>query len=144
MRARLYSRKFKQHPGRILAAVIFVVFACGGLAAQEPATTPVPAPTPTPAPAQETQQEEIPKIPNDQLDSLVAPIALYPDPLLSQVLVSSTYPLELVQLHQWLEKAGKYLNEKAVAEAVPKRELGSKHSGHGRAAVGGQATGGEH
>src|SRR5208283_3121460 len=45
-----------------------------------------------------------PKIPNDQLDSLVAPIALYPDPLLSQVLVASTYPLEIIQLQQWLQK----------------------------------------
>src|SRR5438034_8552905 len=51
-----------------------------------------------------TTTEEAPKIPNDQLDSLVAPIALYPDPLLSQTLVASTYPLEIVQLQQWLEK----------------------------------------
>src|SRR2546430_974184 len=42
-----------------------------------------------------TTTEEAPKIPNDQLDSLVAPIALYPDPLLSQTLVASTYPLEV-------------------------------------------------
>jgi hypothetical protein len=42
-----------------------------------------------------SQEEEAPKIPNDQLDALVAPIALYPDPLLSQVLVASTYPLEI-------------------------------------------------
>src|SRR6187402_390748 len=49
-------------------------------------------------------EEEAPKIPNDQLDSLVAPIALYPDPLLAQTLAASTYPLELVQLQQWLEK----------------------------------------
>ena len=32
-----------------------------------------------------------------QLDQLVAPIALYPDPLLAQVLMASTYPLEVVQ-----------------------------------------------
>ena len=38
----------------------------------------------------------------DQLNDLVAPIALYPDPLLSQVLVASTYPLEVVQAYQWL------------------------------------------
>ena len=38
------------------------------------------------------------KIPDGQLDSLVAPIALYPDPLLAQVLAASTYPLEIVQL----------------------------------------------
>ena len=42
------------------------------------------------------------KIPAERLDSLVAPIALYPDPLLSQTLVASTYPLEIVQLQQWL------------------------------------------
>jgi len=57
------------------------------------------------------------KIPADQLDSLVAPIALYPDPLLSQVLVASTYPLEIVQLQQWLEK-NKNLKDKALADAV--------------------------
>src|SRR3954470_24061890 len=34
----------------------------------------------------------------DQLDALVAPIALYPDDLLAQSLVASTYPLEIVQL----------------------------------------------
>src|ERR1019366_6298913 len=40
----------------------------------------------------------------DQLEGLVAPIALYPDPLLSQVLVASTYPLEVVQASQWLQR----------------------------------------
>jgi hypothetical protein len=40
----------------------------------------------------------------DQLNDLVAPIALYPDPLLSQVLVASTYPLEVVQAYQWLQR----------------------------------------
>jgi len=42
--------------------------------------------------------------PPDQLDTLVAPIALYPDPLLSQVLVAATYPLELVEAAQWLQQ----------------------------------------
>jgi len=37
----------------------------------------------------------------DQLDNLVAPIALYPDPLLSQILVATTYPLEVVEAYQW-------------------------------------------
>jgi len=40
----------------------------------------------------------------EQLDSLVAPIALYPDPLLSQVLAASTYPLEIVEAQQWLQQ----------------------------------------
>src|SRR5215470_714908 len=59
-------------------------------------------------------------IPPDQLDSLVAPIALYPDPLLAQVLAASTYPLEIVQLEQWLEK-NKELKDKALADAVAKQ-----------------------
>ncbi len=40
----------------------------------------------------------------DQLDDLVAPVALYPDPLISQILVAATYPLELVQASQWLQR----------------------------------------
>src|SRR5207249_436382 len=46
--------------------------------------------------------EQAPKLPNDQLDSLVAPIALYSDPLLAQTLAASTYPLEIIQLQQWM------------------------------------------
>src|SRR5437868_15536965 len=42
--------------------------------------------------------EAVPKIPNDPLDSLVAPIALYSDPLLAQILAASTYPLEIIQV----------------------------------------------
>jgi hypothetical protein len=60
------------------------------------------------------------KLPSDQLDSLVAPIALYPDPLLAQVLAASTYPLEIIQLQQWLaENTG--LKDKALADAVAKQ-----------------------
>src|SRR5580704_15220888 len=39
-----------------------------------------------------------------QLDNLVAPLALYPDPVLSEVLVASTYPLEVVEANQWLQQ----------------------------------------
>src|SRR4029077_12651230 len=61
------------------------------------------------------------KIPADQLDSLVAPIALYPDALLSQTLVASTYPLEVVQLKQWLDQH-KDLKGKALADAALKQD----------------------
>ncbi len=60
-----------------------------------------------------------PKIPNDELDSLVAPIALHPDPLLAQMLVASTYPLEIIQLQQWLAK-NKDLKGDALVQAVQK------------------------
>src|SRR5437870_13556043 len=61
-----------------------------------------------------------PKIPNDQLDSLVAPIALYPDELLAQVLAASTYPLEIMQLQQFLAKH-KDLKDKGLTDAVMKQ-----------------------
>ena len=64
--------------------------------------------------------EQAPKIPNDQLDSLVAPIALYPDHLLAQILAASTYPLEIMQLQQWLTK-NKGLKDKALQDAVMKQ-----------------------
>ena len=70
------------------------------------------------AAASETAEE--PKIPADQLDSLVAPIALYPDPLLAQTLAASTYPIEVMQLQQWLDK-NKDLKDQALADAVAKQ-----------------------
>ena len=55
-----------------------------------------------------------------QLDSLVAPIALYPDPILSQVLVASTYPLEIVEAGRWLSQNSN-LKGKALADAAAKQ-----------------------
>lgn len=65
-------------------------------------------------------QEAAPPIPADQMDSLVAPVALYPDPLLSQTLVASTYPVELIQLQQWMTK-NPGLKDQALADAVAKQ-----------------------
>src|SRR3954462_13289576 len=64
--------------------------------------------------------EQAASIPPEQLESLVAPIALYPDPLLSQTLVASTYPLEIIQLQQWLEK-NPGLKDKKLVDAVSKQ-----------------------
>ncbi len=71
---------------------------------------------PAPAPAEQAAAT----LPPDQLDSLVAPIALYPDPMLSQVLIASTYPLEVIQLQQWLNQH-KGLSEKALADEIKKQ-----------------------
>src|SRR5215831_15584116 len=69
--------------------------------------------------AQQSTAQSV-RIPADQLDALVAPIALYPDPLLSQTLVASTYPLEIMQLQQWLER-NKGLKDQALVDAVSKQ-----------------------
>ncbi len=49
-------------------------------------------------PSQRSMQDR-----QDPLEDLVAPVALYPDPLLSQVLAAATYPLEIVEAQQWLQ-----------------------------------------
>src|SRR5215813_9808813 len=74
--------------------LVKVVFVLAGMAG--PMLWAQQGPPPPPPPNQTLS-------PN-QLDDLVAPIALYPDPLLSQVLVAATYPLEVVQAFQWLQK----------------------------------------
>ena len=69
----------------------------------------------------ETQAAETEsRIPPEQIDSLVAPIALYPDPLLAQTLAASTYPLELMQLQQWLAR-NPALKDKALADAAARQ-----------------------
>jgi hypothetical protein len=52
-----------------------------------------------------------------QLDQVLAPIALYPDSLLSQILVAATYPLEVVQATRW-RQANQSLSEKQVLAAI--------------------------
>jgi len=109
MKTRLLRTKFLSRTGQSLVAVLCVL-------SLAPGDTAVYAQQ---AQQQEPQEEVAPTIPNDQLDALVAPIALYPDPLLSQVLVASTYPLEIIQLQQWLAQH-KDLKGEALVTAVEK------------------------
>ena len=53
-------------------------------------------------PDADTQAAEF--LPQDQLDALLAPIALYPDDLLAQVLMASTYPLEVVEAARFVQQ----------------------------------------
>ena len=53
----------------------------------------------------------------NQLDTLVAPVALYPDSLLSQVLVAATYPLEVIEASQWLQQ-NRNLQGQALVDAA--------------------------
>jgi len=75
--------------------------------------TSYPATDPQAAPQQASQQTWSPQ----QLDNLVAPIALYPDPLLGQILVASTYPLEVVEANQWLQQ-NRNLRGQALTDAA--------------------------
>jgi hypothetical protein len=75
------------------------------------------AQTPQPASAPAQQQQ---LLNNAQLDALLAPIALYPDALLSEVLMASTYPLEVVEADRWLD-ANKSLKGDALKAALDKQ-----------------------
>jgi hypothetical protein len=55
-----------------------------------------------------------------ELDELLAPIALYPDALLAQVLMASTYPLEVVEAARWV-KSNPTLKDKALEDALQKQ-----------------------
>jgi hypothetical protein len=55
-----------------------------------------------------------------ELDQLLAPIALYPDPLLSELLIASTYPLEVVQADRWA-KSNTKLKGDALTAALAKQ-----------------------
>jgi hypothetical protein len=56
---------------------------------------------------------------SEQLDALLAPIALYPDALLAQVLMAATFPLQVVSAGRWVEDpAHKSLSGDALAKAI--------------------------
>ena len=85
------------------------VFLCGALLASFGGVLLAQSPPPPPPPGQPLSP--------DQLDDLVAPIALYPDPLISQILVAATYPLEVVQASQWMQR-NPGLNGPALTQAA--------------------------
>jgi hypothetical protein len=93
--------------GRLLLAF---VFACTAeiAVAQVP---PPPSGQPTPSQAQNEPFKP------EEIEALVAPIALFPDALLSQVLMASTYPLEVVQAARWV-KANPNVKGDAAVKAV--------------------------
>src|SRR5262245_52835418 len=62
-------------------------------------------------------QGEPPPFKPEEIEAMVAPIALYPDDLLSQVLMAATYPLEIVQAARWV-KANPNVKGDAAVKAV--------------------------
>ncbi|RQH11650.1 DUF3300 domain-containing protein, partial [Bradyrhizobium sp. RP6] len=82
------------------------------------AQTAEPSQPTSPAPAQTPEQETLKPA---ELEALVAPIALYPDTLLSNVLMASTYPLEVVHAERWL-KQKKDLQADALKSAAEKQQ----------------------
>lgn len=118
MKTRLRFFRFFRNPVSRSLALLWVASLVPNLAAEPGALPLIPAvPATATTTVTDAAADESWKLPADQLDSLVAPIALYPDTLLSQTLVASTYPLEIIQLQQWLER-NKTLKDKELADAV--------------------------
>ena len=92
---------------RLSQLVVVILFGCLPFSAV--AQSPQPAAAPTQA-----------LLKPAELDQMLAPIALYPDPLLTQVLIAATYPLEVVQGDRWA-KANTNLKGDALTAALAKQ-----------------------
>ena len=83
--------------------------------AQQPGAAP-----PAPAPSAGQTKPSGKTFSQQELDELMAPVALYPDALLAQVLMASTYPLEVVEAARW-QKANASLKDKELEAALEKQ-----------------------
>jgi len=98
--------------------------------AQAPGATPAPNPAQPPAgappsanvPPANAQANAAPAVPSyspAQLDQMLAPIAIYPDNLLTNILMASTYPVQVVEAERWLQKpANARLKGDALVQAL--------------------------
>ncbi|MGX9426373.1 MULTISPECIES: DUF3300 domain-containing protein [Bradyrhizobium] len=103
--------------GRILLALALFMLAPVAACAQATSSPPDQGGQPQGA-SQAAPSEQLLK--PEQLEALVAPIALYPDDLLANVLAASTYPLEIVQADRWVT-SHKNLKGDALKNEVDKQ-----------------------
>src|ERR1700691_5049824 len=89
------ARRNAMTRNRLLGSVAVLSLFAMGAQAQQYAYPPPTEPPPPPAAAAPTLYAP------PQLDQMLAPIALYPDPLLTEVLTGATYPDEIDQAAQW-------------------------------------------
>ena len=99
----MFAPKKRGIPSQLLAGLLVTALSL-------PAVVPV-------AYAQGNSQTQANKQSQAQLEALVAPIALYPDPLVSQILMASTYPLEVSEATNWL-RANSNLKGNALNTAL--------------------------
>ncbi|MGZ8245417.1 DUF3300 domain-containing protein [Methylomagnum sp.] len=115
MRSKLFRhRRYSACPA-LLIALALPLAGCGREDQAPKQATPSQAPASPPGQPPPAATPQAPAVPPgaapasaalptlSPLESLVAPIALYPDPLLAELLVASTYPLEVVQAARWLD-----------------------------------------
>ena len=81
------------------------------------ATIQAQTPPAQPATAEAAAAAKTPPFKKEELEALLAPVALYPDALLAQIFMASTYPLEIVEAARW-SKEHPDVKGDAVAGAV--------------------------
>jgi hypothetical protein len=86
---------------RAVVALLVLTAASAPMRAQDSSAAPIQDATQTP----------------EQLEQLVAPIALYPDALLAQVLAAATYPVQVVEAERWLQQHGDLAADQVAAAA---------------------------
>ena len=108
--------------GVVFGALICAMTSAGVVRAQAPLPSPQ-APPPTafgqPAPLPNTAP---PIYPPAELERIVSPVALYPDPLLAQVLAAATFPQDIPDAARWAD-AHHYLQGAALASAIEADQL---------------------
>src|ERR1700733_2872327 len=107
MKEKLPMRLYQQGMALFLSGCLVLVGARSGFAYQG-------NPSLMQGPPQAAQQSP------EQLQQVVAPIALYPDGLIAQILPASTYPAEVVAAEQWIVQH-KDLTGEALAKEVDKQ-----------------------
>ena len=96
----------------VIFQMVMVIFLCMNLA--------VPPGLMAQGAKEEPAKQEGPAFRPEEIDQMVAPIALYPDSLLAQVLTASTYPLEIVQAGRFVQQNKDLKGEKLMAAAKDK------------------------
>ena len=109
-----------QKPSMTLRLIVAAVYASLALEPVAFAQQPAPAASPPPSTAAAQKPADGKTFSQQDLDELLAPIALYPDALLAQVLMASTYPLEVVEAARW-QKQNASLKDKALEDALEKQ-----------------------
>lgn len=100
----------------LIAVSIALVAPSGPLAAQVASATSAEATDET-AVEMEPEAEQEALLTEEELDDLVAPIALYPDTLLIQILVGATLPVEIIKANRFVEK-NEGMEQQALNEAI--------------------------
>ena len=100
--------------GFVLVALLVAACKRDAPSAPQPAATPAPATVPATAPASAAQSV----FSREELDQMVAPIALYPDSLLTQVLMAATYPANVADAVAWSKAHPQATGDDAVKQVA--------------------------